>query len=342
MVIWAILTSLVILLSSCSSGGESGSESIPTTPLYDGFARGADISWVTQLESEGELFYNSSGQVRECTTLMKELGMDAIRLRVWVDPVNGWCGKADVIKKALRVKALAMRLMINFHYSDSWADPAKQNPPAAWLHADLEEMKRLLAEHTIDVLTALKSEDISVEWVQIGNETSNGMLWPMGKCDTSPSAYAALHNAGYNAVKSIYPDAKVIVHINNGYDEGLYEWLFGELEREGAKYDLIGMSLYPPLNWRLKSEMCISNIKKLHERFGKRSIICEVGMPWDSPDECFDFLSYMLHEANACGCCDGLFYWEPETPAGYSGGYSLGAFANGRPTRALDAFSASK
>ncbi|MBP3290003.1 MAG: glycosyl hydrolase 53 family protein [Alistipes sp.] len=337
-----LLVFACFVLAGCHS--ESGEEQLPEGPVQSasGFARGADISWVTQLEKEGYVFYNTSGQVRECTALMKELGMDAIRLRVWVNPENGWCGKDDVLKKARRAKALGMRLMIDFHYSDSWADPGKQTPPAAWAGANLMEMQNLVKTHTADVLRALKAENIAVEWVQVGNETSNGMLWPMGKCDTSPAAYAALHNTGYEAVKSVYPDAKVIVHLHNGDDANLYNWLLGELERKGAKYDMIGMSLYPPQNWRIKSELTIANMKSLYAKFGKRVMVCEVGMPWDNADGCYDFLKYMLAEAERGGCCDGLFYWEPEAPVGYSGGYTLGAFADGRPTRALDAFSASK
>ena len=330
---------VAVLLVACSS--EDTPTKQPAEPLQ-GFACGADISWTTQLESEGYEFYDSVGEKRECTALMKQLGMNSIRLRVWVDPEDGWCGKADVVNKARRAKAQGMRLMIDFHYSDSWADPSQQTPPKAWRGADLEELKVLVSNHTKEVLNTLKSEGVDVEWVQVGNETSNGMLWPVGKCDTSPAAYVALHNAGYDAVKSVYPEAKIVVHLHNGYDLGLYEWLFGVLEREGARYDLIGMSLYPPINWRLKAEQTISNIKTLYERFGKRTIVCEVGMPWDAAEECYDFLSYMLFNAQDSGCCDGLFYWEPEAPAGFNGGYTLGAFANGRPTHALDAFSALK
>ncbi len=337
-----LLTLVGFLMVGCHSGEDAGA--LPKEPAQSAaaFACGADISWVTQLESEGYIFYNSAGEPRECTRLMKELGMDAIRLRVWVNPTDGWCGKDDVLVKARRAKALGMRLMIDFHYSDSWADPGKQNIPSAWLDADVEDMQRLVGEHTKEVLHALKAEGIAVEWVQVGNETSNGMLCPMGQCDISPANYAALHNAGYRAVKSIYPEAKVVVHLHNGFDKGLYEWLLGELEREGAQYDMIGMSLYPPESWRIRAETTIANLTYLYQRFGKRLIICEVGMPWDQPDACYEFLSYMLDEAQQSGCCDGLFYWEPEAPAGYGGGYTLGAFSDGRPTRALDAFSASK
>lgn len=334
-----IIFLLMPLWVACSSGGE-----VPQQPQQPpqgevrGFARGADISWATQLESEGYTFYNKAGQERECTALMQELGMDAIRLRVWVNPAEGWCGKADALEKARRAHRLGMRLMVDFHYSDSWADPEKQTPPAAWEGYDLEALKRAVKSHTSEVLEALKAEGIEVEWVQVGNETSNGMLWPQGQCDLHPENYAALHNAGYEAVKGVYADAKVVVHLPNGHNWDLYEWLFGELERYGARYDLIGISLYPGIAWQSQAEACVANIRKLATRFQKQTIICEVGMPWDSADAAYEFLRWMLRETEATGSCCGLFYWEPEAPVGYNGGYTLGAFANGKPTHALDAF----
>ena len=102
------------------------------------FFLGADISWCTEMEQRGQKVYNYVGEEREATALMKELGLNAIRLRVWVDPKEhgGWCDKNDVLVKALRAKALGMEVMIDFHYSDWWADPGKQNMPAAWARPD--------------------------------------------------------------------------------------------------------------------------------------------------------------------------------------------------------------
>ncbi len=304
------------------------------------FAKGADISWVTEMESRGMTFKNRNGEERECTALMKELGMNSIRLRVWVDPADGWCNKEDVLVKALRAHKLGMRLMIDFHYSDSWADPAKQNIPAAWRDFNITEMKQAVADHTVEVLTLLKENGIDVEWVQVGNETTDGMLWEMGRCSKYPANYAKLNNAGYDAVKSVYPDATVIVHVDRGDDLSRHQWLFGELKKNGGKFDMIGMSLYPSYiekGWRPAVEDCLRNIKTLSKEFSCRVMVCEVGMPWDHPDA-KAMLSMLISGARATELCDGVFYWEPEAPNGYNGGYSLGAFADGMPTEALDAF----
>lgn len=317
------------------------------------FARGADISWVTQLESEGNTFATADGVTMECTALMKTLGMNAIRLRVWVDPEGGWCSEGDVLVKARRAQALGMRLMIDFHYSDTWADPGKQVIPAAWLDLDAEGLKQAVADHTKEVLSLLKANGVEVEWVQVGNETTNGMLRHLslnadgtageestvgGGLRSNPANYAAFTTAGYDAVKEIYPDAKVIVHVDRGHDVSYARNVFNKLEANGGKYDIIGLSLYPGSDWESSTESCVGNITTLYNEFGHDVMICEVGMPWDDAAKAREMLTYLITNSRATGHCLGVFYWEPEAPAGYNGGYTLGAFDNGRPTEALDAF----
>jgi len=312
-------------------------------PVLSSFAKGADVSWVTQMEKEGCKFYNAAGQQMECMALLKSLGMDAIRLRVWVDPDGGWCGKDDVVAKAKRAQSLGLRLMVDFHYSDSWADPGKQNKPAAWKNLDLEGLKKAVASHTTDVLTALKSAGIAPEWVQVGNETTGGMLWPDGQnyTDVGFSSYVQLHNAGYEAVKSVFPDARVMVHVDNGWKWGTLDWFFSSFIIKGGKCDLIGLSLYPDKsNWQSYNQQITDNIQKLHTQYGKESIICEVGMDWKDAATCKSFLSDLIsrtHDTSASHCT-GVLYWEPEGYHAWSG-YSKAAFDNGgKPTAALDAF----
>ena len=203
----------IFSLSACSD--DENNTTPQSKPTYDmtGFAKGADVSWLTEMEKAGSKFYNASGAEQDCMTLLRDLGVNSIRLRVWVDPQDGWSGKQDVLAKAWRAKNLGQRIMIDFHYSDSWADPGKQNIPAAWtgFKDDLQKMKAAVAEHTTDVLSFLKENGIDVEWIQIGNETTTGMLWPLGLAsDNNFANYAALNNAGYDAAKAVYPDAQCI------------------------------------------------------------------------------------------------------------------------------------
>lgn len=302
------------------------------------FALGADVSWLTEMEASGRFFYNREGQQKECMSLLRDLGMNSIRLRVWVNPAGGWNGINDVLVKARRAHNLGMRLMIAFHYSDDWADPGKQKKPAAWANLSFSDLRKAVYNHTYEVLDSLKKNGITPEWVQVGNETGNGMLWEDGRASTSMSNFAQLCNSGYDAVKALFPSTKVIIHLHNGYDNGLYRWMFDGLKNNGAKYDMIGMSLYPswsPDNWKTTVDKCKANMMDMVQRYNKEVMIVETGISWDSPDA-FSFLSYLIQETRSVG--KGVLYWEPQSYRQWRG-YTLGAFDNsGRPTKALDAF----
>ena len=345
-----------LLWSGCSEVNPVYTPPVPEEPATEstGFALGADISWTTKLESEGEVFYNEQGQNMECTALMKELGMNAIRLRVWVDPDGNWCSRSDVLAKALRAQKLGMRIMIDFHYSDTWADPGKQVIPAAWLDlaGDTQQLAEAVAEHTTEVLTLLKDNGIDVEWVQVGNETTNGMMYDSGLDEKgeairlengggyvwdNPENYAAFTKAGCEAVKAVYPGALTIVHVDQGHNIERGTGVFEALRDSDVDYDIIGLSLYPN-GATERIGQCVKNITALHERYGHDVMICEVGMAYDDPDAAYGQLAELISGAKASGHCLGVFYWEPEAPAGYNNGYNMGAFDGGRPTHALDAF----
>jgi arabinogalactan endo-1,4-beta-galactosidase len=324
-------------MSACNK--ENNKNDPPDNQPADTFAKGADVSWLTEMEDAGILFYNRDGKETECMALLKGIGMNSIRLRVWVNPVDGWNNKTDLLVKAKRASDLGMRIMIDFHYSDTWADPGHQTKPAAWQALGFEDLKNAVAVHTKDVLTALKNWNITPEWVQVGNETGNGMLWEDGKASVNMAQYAALNNAGYFAVKEIFPETKVIVHLHAGQDNNLYRWLFDGLKNNGGKWDVIGMSLYPEVNqWQNYNDDCISNINDMISRYGKEVMICEVGMPWDDAVNAKLWLTDLLTRTKAIDKCLGVFYWEPEAHNGWKG-YTLGAFDNsGKPTAALDAY----
>lgn len=371
--------------SGCGSSNkteeQAGAGGQPSTETA--FVKGADISWVTEMERQGDKFFNARGEERECTALMKEMGLDAIRLRVWVDPKehDNWCNQEDLVVKAKRAAALGMDVMVDFHYSDWWADPGQQHKPAAWKGLSVEQLQQAIAGHTKDVLSALKTAGVTPKWVQVGNEIRPGMLWDeearlsgaswdikanevkeMGWTSTEvkyPKNWANLGTfiaTGYDAVKEVFADAIVIVHLDNGYDNGLYTWFFDELKKNGGKWDMIGMSIYP--FWTMEEHPeytaektitdCIANIRAVSARYGCDVMIVETGM------ECADdngqlaaeavlqegktLLARLIKESreNTGGRCKGVFYWEPECKPGK---YRLGAFTDdGRPTAIMEAF----
>lgn len=336
-----ILCFFCLVFSACQSKDQGPTPIPPPLTLPANFAKGADISWITEQEATNIKFYNSTGTQEDIFTILKEQGMNTIRLRVWVNPNDGWCNKADVLAKALRAKAAGMRLMIDFHYSDSWADPGKQYTPTAWANDDIHSLKTDVYNHTVDVLGALKTNGIIPEWVQVGNETNNGMLWPLGKAANNMANFAALIQSGYDAVKSIDSHIKVIVHISNGYDNSLFRWIFDGLKANNTSYDVIGMSLYPSAsNWKSYDTQTLANMNDMVSRYGKEVMIVEAGMPANDPATCKSFLSDLITKVAAVSNSKGLgvLYWEPQAYNGWKG-YGLGAFDNsGKPTIALNAF----
>ena len=339
----------------------------PLSLRAEDFFLGADISWCTEMEQRGQKVYNYVGEEREATALMKELGLNAIRLRVWVDPTEhgGWCDKNDVLVKALRAKALGMEVMIDFHYSDWWADPGKQNMPAAWAKHKYKEVLQDVAGHTREVLQLLKDNGVTPRWVQVGNETSAGMLWPMGKISDGrwrddngkwtkeAQQYAGFFKAGYEAVKEVFPEAQVIVHLDNGYDNLLYNNNLDALRENGAQWDVIGMSLYP--FWTFKGGyhgsveqlmgQCINNMNMLVKKYGTDVMIAETGYKVDdsAPELMEEGRRQLASLIRLCreytsGRCQGVFYWEPTCRPKQ---YELGAFTEeGKPTSIMRAFTA--
>jgi arabinogalactan endo-1,4-beta-galactosidase len=336
------LLALLFMLLGCSKNATSGNTPttvVPTDTFL--FAKGADIGWLSQMEAQGKQFFNAAGQQQECISLLKSKGINAIRLRVWVNPVNGWCNAADVVRQAVKAKSMGCRIMIDFHYSDWWADPGQQNKPAAWVGLSFANLVNAVSNHTKDVLNQLKANGVVPTWVQVGNENNDGMLWEDGRASARMDNFAGLINAGYSAVKSVDANIKVIVHISNGWDNGLFRWIFDGLKNNGANWDIIAMSLYPTsADWQTVNNQCLTNMNDMIARYNKPIMIAEVGMPWDEAAACKLFLQDIIAKTKSLPNNKGLgvFYWEPQCHNNWEG-YSKGAFDNsGKPTIAMDAF----
>lgn len=311
----------------------------------DVFYLGADISGVTAMEARGRRLYNAKGEIRECTALMHEIGLNAIRLRVWVNPAGGFCAPADVLTMARRAKYYGMEVMVNFHYSDWWADPGHSPIPAAWQYYSVGEVEQVMRRHTVETLQLLKDNGIDVRWVQVGNETTHGFMWPLAKAEDDMDAYARLTRAGYEAVKSVYPDAQVIVHLDSACDPERYDFIFDNLRQRGVKWDLIGVSLYP--YWDHVAGLtatdeeslrkATANIRRMADKYGTDAIVVETGVLSARPEEQKKLMADIIDAARnrTAGHCRGVFYWAPELE---DGEYKLGAFKDGRPTAIMEAF----
>ena len=344
---------LLILASVILSCGghepvDPGNETIPPVPTPS-FAKGADISWVSEMEKDGKQFRTSDGKTADIFAVLAETGVNAIRLRVWVDPYNGWSGKDDVVNLATRAAKAGMALMIDFHYSDFFADPNRQMIPAAWKadQGDLSKMAKHVADHTTDVLKALKDAGVTPAWVQVGNETRNGMLWPAGQLWTTSgdipdgrAHFAQLLNAGYDAAKAVFPGVMVLAHVDNAYDDNA--WWFEQVKTAGGKFDAIALSHYPQAYHTLPSpEACntqaISRIKALIAKFNVPVIVSEIGVKTAADEvRAANVLSEFMTEVKKIDRCKGVFYWEPECAPWM---YDKGAFTDDhRPTEIMGAF----
>lgn len=333
--------SLLFLLLSCQHTTEAESSD-------SSFVRGADISWLPQMEASGYIFRNDNGEAEDCFKILKNFGINSIRLRTWVnpsdDPISGHCSKEETIQMAKRAKEWGMRIMINFHYSDSWADPAKQNKPKAWQELNFEELKKAMYDYTVDVMKGLKQEGIAPEWVQIGNEIPTGFLYPDGSTDSWPQL-AALLNQGYDAVKSVSPESKVILHIDQGNNNARFRNWFDNAKKHDVKYDIIGMSYYPywldgKPDYTESIDDLGNNLKDMANRYGKEVMVVEVGGEDDKVQNTYDMLKAVITKVKEVPNNKGLgvFYWEPQGARSWSH-YPLSAWGDdGKPTKALEAF----
>lgn len=315
-----------------------------------GVAYGADISWVTAQEKMGVRFYDLEGTQTDMFSLINVMGGNAVRLRVLVDPsqdlYSGLCDKDDVLAKALRAKEAGLRIMIDFHYSNSWTVPTNQITPEAWEGKNANQLAQAVEAHTRDVLLLLRNSGIKVEWVQVGHEVTNGMLWPEGKCDTYPQNFATIFKAGAKAAKIVYPKTKVVLHIENGWAYWTPDWTLGQLNKNGAKqaYDIIGLSYYPTemlkhkdaadlkiKNWKDGNDAIVKNMEMWVRSLSKKVMIVEFGYESDKLAEAQQCLSDLISQTSKIKSFEGIMMWEPQSYNGWAGN-QLGLFTkDGKP-----------
>lgn len=337
---FVLMSLMVSVLFSCSTSKNAQSTA------KNSFAKGADVGWLPQMEATGYKFYDTDGTEKDCLQLLKDRGMNTIRLRVWVNPnddkASGHSSKEETVVMALRAQKMGMRIMIDFHYSDSWADPAKQFKPKAWENHTFPELMTDVYDHTFDVLSALKSAGVTPEWVQVGNEIPGGMMWPEGSTKNW-NQLAQLLNKGYEATKAIDPKIKVIVHLDEGNNNEKFRWFFDNATANNVKYDVIGLSYYPFWIKKDYTETIADlayNLNDMVARYNKEVMVVEVGGEYDKVQNTFEMLAATIKAVKAVPNNKGLgvIYWEPQGEKSWSG-YSLSAWqSDGKPSMALDAF----
>lgn len=315
-------------------------------PAQAQFVRGADIGWLDQMEVTGYKFYDSTGLQKNCLQILNDKGINTVRLRVWVNPsdnkTNGHCSKNEVVTMALRAKAMGMRVMIDFHYSDSWADPGKQTKPAAWASHSFDQLLTDVYSHTFEVLDTLSKSGVTPAWAQIGNEIAGGMLWPDGRSGNWPQL-SQLLNKGFEAARAVDTSIQVVIHLESGSDNSKSRWFFDNAKTNGVKYDIIGLSYYPywiGSDYTFTINSLGNNLNDMASRYGKEVMVVETGGDYTKVQNTYDMLVAVIAKVKAVPGNKGLgvIYWEPEGAKNWSG-YQLSCWGdNGRPTSAINAF----
>ncbi|URZ08063.1 glycoside hydrolase family 53 protein [Clostridium felsineum] len=315
-----LCTSLCFSIASFSISAKASSN----------FANGADIGWLNQLENNGVKWQDTNGKQGDALAILKKHGVNSVRLRVFVNPPSdaqwvkrdgtkcllGYSDTQSVISTAKRAKKLGMKVMIDFHYSDHFADPAYQDKPTAWVTDDFNKLKNDVYSHTYSVMSALRNAGITPDWVQVGNEINGGMLWPDGS-NYNYTKLSQLINSGYNAIKTVSPSSKVVIHLSSGANNSLYRTFFDGLTNAGAHFDVIGMSYYPywdNTDYTKNINALSYNLDDIASRYNKEVIISETGGLEKDPNNTYDMLKAVIKKVKEVPNKKGLgvFYWEPE------------------------------
>jgi arabinogalactan endo-1,4-beta-galactosidase len=233
---------------------------------------GADVSSLKKSEDKGGVYTYEDGTPGDALQILKDHGLNAIRLRVWVDPADGYHDQAELLVMARRAKELGIQVLVDFHYSDTWADPGKQYKPAAWEKLDFEGLKKALYDHTFEVCSSLAAQGTPPYMVQLGNEINAGMLWPDGHSDRWDNL-AALLKEGYRAVKDCSPSTLVMLHLAEGGKNEQARWWFDNAVQRGVPFDLIGVSYYA--YWHGNLAELQNNLNDITLRYGKDVIVVE-------------------------------------------------------------------
>ena len=252
------------------------------------FVKGMDLSTLLELERCGAKYYDN-GEERDLLAIMKSYDVDTIRIRLWNDPwsetVESYGAGENDLKTSLeiakRVTAAGFGVLLNFHYSDFWADPGKQIKPKAWADYGVKELEQAVYDYTLESMRTFLDAGVNITMVQVGNELSNGLLWPEGKVPNYDNI-ATFVNAGIRAVRKADAAIPVMIHLDNGGNNALYREWFDNFTKRGEDFEIIGLSYYP--FWHGSLQMLNDNMNDIAERYGKDLVIAEVSMGYTMED----------------------------------------------------------
>lgn len=292
----ALLAAMLFLTACAAPGQSSNTAPSQTQPaekalqLPEDFILGMDASCVPSLENSGVKYYDHNGTEKDVYQILSENGINYIRVRIWNDPYdangNGYgggnCDLANAIAIGQRATKYGLKLLVNFHYSDFWADPGKQAVPKAWKDLDIDAKSDALYTYTKDCLEQLVAAGVDIGMVQVGNET-NGAL--CGENSSAPDGWkniTQLMKAGSRAVREVCPNALVAIHFTNPERVGSYENYGKQLQEHQVDYDVFASSYYP--YWHGTLSNLTTELNKITDQYGKKVMVAETSYAYSTAD----------------------------------------------------------
>jgi len=321
----------VLAAASLAGAATLAGPSTPASAATTLSMRGADVSTLQRSLDLGATYYNAAGTAADPLDILKGAGVNYVRLRIWNSPASGYDNLARVFAYAKVVKAKGLGLMIDFHYSDTWADPGKQFKPGAWAGHGIGALQTDVYNYTYTVCTSLKAQGATPDSVQIGNEINVGMLWPDGKVVNSDfTNLSLLLKAGYNATKACNSGTKVIIHTADADSDANARWFYDGITAKGVLWDITGLSYY--CMWHGALSTMAGVVTDVRSRYGKPVVIAETAYPFTSANAdsqpnsvggstpCAGYPATWAGQANEFTAVQntargagavGVFYWEP-------------------------------
>lgn len=267
---------------------------------------GADISFLPSLEDGGRKFYDN-GVEKDAFQLLKDHGFNYVRVRIFNNPrtdsgysKKGYCDLQNTLAMAKRIKASGMGFLLDFHYSDNWADPGKQFKPAAWKKSNFQQLQDSIRTFTKMVLVALKKQGTLPDMVQVGNEINHGMLWPDGR-NKNMDTLSAFLKAGIAGVKDADKSPRIMIHIACGGQNTESRVFIDNILKRGVKFDIIGESYYP--EWHGTPDSLRNNLTDLTTRYKQDVIVVEYSQKKQEVND----IAFTLPGNKL----KGTFIWEP-------------------------------
>lgn len=306
------------------------------------YVTGADVSFLKQAEDQGTVF-KDNGKATPALQILKDHGYNWVRLRLFVHP-TGLPNDLDyTIRSAENAKKLGFKLLLDLHYSDTWADPGKQYTPKAWVGMTHEQLVNAVYAYTRDTIRAFRKAGVLPDMVQIGNEITNGMLWPDGKLPGNWGQFTDLLKAGINGVDAGHgnePRPLIMIHIDRGGDWKTTKYFFDHLASYHVRFDVIGQSYYPW--WQGSLNDLRENLYQMATTYHKDIILAEVAYSWkpsrfsrgpmpfpETPEGQKLFLQAVnrIIQETPGNLGKGFFWWEPAvTLKGVYGGLAARGF----------------